>query len=55
MIRILVAARSGAVTTPSGMVLNGLTDTIEQPPADEGDVGTLEQRTRSSTFWSSIS
>ncbi len=41
----LVAARSGPVTTPSGMVLNGLTDTIEQPPADEGDVGTLEQRT----------
>ena len=41
----LVAARSGSVTTPSGMVLNGLTDTIEQPPADEGDVGTLEQRT----------
>jgi len=41
----LMAARSGSVTTPSGMVLNGLTDTIEQPPADEGDVGTIEQRT----------
>ena len=40
----LVAAQSGPITTPSGMVLNGLTDTIEQPPLDEGDVGTFEQR-----------
>ena len=41
----LVAAQSGPIATPSGMVLDGLTDTIEQPPMDEGDVGTLEQRT----------
>jgi len=40
----LVAARSGPVTTPTGMVLNGLIDPIEQPSADEGDIGTLEQR-----------
>ena len=40
----LVAARSGLAITPAGMVLNGLTDTIEQPPADEGDIGTVEQR-----------
>lgn len=41
----LAAAQSGPVTTPAGMVLNGLTDKIEQPPADEGDIGTVEQRT----------
>jgi Di-haem oxidoreductase, putative peroxidase len=41
----LIAARSGAVSTPTGMVLNGLSDTIEQPPMNEGDIGTLEQRT----------
>ncbi|MGH9313558.1 MAG: di-heme oxidoredictase family protein, partial [Vicinamibacterales bacterium] len=41
----LVAAQSGPVATPGGMVLNGLTDTIEQPPADEGDIGTVAQRT----------
>jgi len=41
----LVAARSGPVTTPAGMVLNGLTDAIGSPPPDEGDIGTLEQRT----------
>jgi Di-haem oxidoreductase, putative peroxidase len=41
----LVAAQSGSVTTPAGMVLNGLTDKIEEPPGEEGDVGTIEQRT----------
>jgi hypothetical protein len=41
----LEGALSGPVTTPSGMVLNGHTDTIEQPPAEEGDVGTVQQRT----------
>jgi CxxC motif-containing protein (DUF1111 family) len=41
----LVAAQSGPVTTPAGMVLNGLTDKIEQPPGEEGDIGTVEQRT----------
>lgn len=40
----LVAAQSGPVVTPSGMRLNGLTDTIEHAPADEGDIGTTEQR-----------
>lgn len=41
----LVAAQLGPVTTPSGMVLNGQTDAIERAPADEGDLGTVEQRT----------
>jgi hypothetical protein len=41
----LTAAQSGPVTTASGMVLNGLTDTIERPPFEEGDLGTVEQRT----------
>jgi hypothetical protein len=41
----LVAARFGPVKTAGGMVLNGLTDTIEKPPVDEGDIGTIEQRT----------
>lgn len=40
----LLAARLGPVTTPSGMVLNGLTDAIESPPAEEGDLGSIEQR-----------
>jgi mono/diheme cytochrome c family protein len=40
----LVAARSGPVTTPAGMRLNGLTDTLEPLPIDEGDVGTVAQR-----------
>jgi CxxC motif-containing protein (DUF1111 family) len=41
----LMAAQYGPVTTASGMVLNGLTDTIEKPPAEEGDLGSIEQRT----------
>jgi Di-haem oxidoreductase, putative peroxidase len=41
----LVAARSGPVTTAGGMRLNGLTDTLEPLPIEEGDVGTVEQRT----------
>ncbi len=41
----LVAAQAGAVTTAGGMMLNGLTDTIQQPPPDEGDIGTVDQRT----------
>lgn len=40
----LLAARTGPTVTPSGMTLNGLTDTLEQPPADEGDIGTVDQR-----------
>ena len=41
----LVAAQSGPVTTAGGMKLNGLVDRIEQAPPDEGDIGTVEQRT----------
>ena len=42
----LVAAQLGPVTTASGMVLNGRLDTVEQAPAvEEGDIGTVEQRT----------
>lgn len=41
----LMAARVGGATTPSGMVLNGRVDTIEAPPAEEGDLGTVDQRT----------
>jgi Di-haem oxidoreductase, putative peroxidase len=41
----LVAAQTGAVKTAGGMTLNGVTDTIQQPPPDEGDIGTVEQRT----------
>jgi hypothetical protein len=41
----LLGARLGPVTTAGGMVLNGLIDTIEQPPAEEGDIGSIEQRT----------
>ena len=41
----LIGAQSGSVTTPAGMVLNGLTDTIEKPPTEEGDTGTVDQRT----------
>jgi hypothetical protein len=41
----LLVAQSGPVATPAGMRLNGLTDTIEKPPFEEGDVGTVEQRT----------
>jgi hypothetical protein len=41
----LAGAQSGPVTTPGGMVLNGSIDTIEKPPVEEGDIGTVEQRT----------
>ena len=41
----LTAAQTGPVVTPSGMTLNGLTDQIEKAPAEEGDIGTPEQRT----------
>ena len=41
----LTAARFGPSHTASGMVLNGLIDQIEAPPDEEGDVGTVEQRT----------
>ena len=41
----LTAARTGRVVTPSGMVLDGRDDTIEQPPAEEYDLGTIEERT----------
>jgi hypothetical protein len=40
----LVAAQFGPVSTASGIVLNGQTDTIERPPAEEGDVGSVGQR-----------
>jgi len=46
----LMAAQTGPVTTPSGMQLNGLTDTIEGPPADQGDLGTIGQRTALADF-----
>jgi hypothetical protein len=41
----LLAARTGRAVTPTGMVLDGRTDVFEQPPVDEGDLGTIEQRT----------
>jgi hypothetical protein len=41
----LIAAQHGRIITPGGMVLDGSIDSVEQPPAEEGDVGTLEQRT----------
>jgi hypothetical protein len=41
----LTAAKHGRVVTPTGMVLNGRIDAIEPPPAEEGDLGTVEQRT----------
>jgi mono/diheme cytochrome c family protein len=41
----LAAAQTGGVITPSGMVLDGRVDTIETPPSDQGDIGTIEQRT----------
>jgi di-heme oxidoreductase (putative peroxidase) len=41
----LVAAKAGPVRTPGGMVLDGLRDRIEEPPVEEGDVGSVEQRT----------
>jgi len=41
----LDAAADGPVVTPSGMVLDGTTDSIEKAPAAQrGDIGTLEQR-----------
>lgn len=40
----LELAQTGRATTPSGMVLDGRADRIEQPPAEDGDVGTVEQR-----------
>lgn len=40
----LTAAQSGPVVTPAGMVLTGQTDDIEKPPAEEGDVGSVNQR-----------
>jgi Di-haem oxidoreductase, putative peroxidase len=41
----LVAAQTGRVTTPAGMVLDGVTDKIEQTPAEEGDIGSIDERT----------
>jgi hypothetical protein len=40
----LVAAQIGAVKTAGGMMLNGVIDKIQQPPPEEGDIGTVEQR-----------
>lgn len=42
----LTAAQYGPVVTAAGMMLNGLTDTIEKAPFEEGDFGgSVEQRT----------
>jgi hypothetical protein len=42
----LAATQSGGpAKTATGMILNGLTDTFDPLPADEGDIGTVEQRT----------
>jgi hypothetical protein len=41
----LTAAQFGPAQTASGMILNGLTDRIEAAPPEEGDLGTVEQRT----------
>ena len=41
----LLAAQGGRVVTPGGMVLHGSTDSIEAPPPEDGDIGTIEQRT----------
>jgi hypothetical protein len=41
----LAVARFGPVVTPAGMVLSGQNDAIESAPAEEGDVGTINQRT----------
>jgi len=41
----LIAAQSGPAITPAGMRLNGLSDSIERAPAEEGDVGSVDQRT----------
>jgi mono/diheme cytochrome c family protein len=41
---VLLAARFGAATTPGGMQLDGRLDRIEQPPVEEGDIGTVDQR-----------
>ena len=42
---LATAQSGGAAMTATGMILNGLTDTFEPLPADEGDIGTVEQRT----------
>ena len=42
---VLSAAQLGPATTATGLVLNGQTDTVEKPPMDEGDIGSVEQRT----------
>jgi hypothetical protein len=41
----LVAAQAGPARTASGMILNGLTDRVEAAPPEEGDLGSVEQRT----------
>lgn len=41
----LVAAQAGRVVTPTGMVLDGTVDTLKTLPQEEGDVGTVDQRT----------
>jgi hypothetical protein len=41
----LVAAQTGRVVTPSGMVLDGRVDEIEKAPVEQGDIGTINQRT----------
>ena len=41
----LVAAQTGRVVTPSGMVLDGRVDKIEKAPIEQGDIGTIDQRT----------
>jgi hypothetical protein len=41
----LAAAQLGPVSTATGMSLNGLADTIEKAPMEQGDLGNVEQRT----------
>jgi Di-haem oxidoreductase, putative peroxidase len=41
----LAAAQTRLVKTPSGMRLDGVTDKIEEAPLEQGDIGSIEQRT----------
>ena len=41
----LAAAQTGRVVTPAGMVLDGRLDRVESAPQEEGDIGTVDQRT----------
>ena len=41
----LTTAQTGRVVTPSGMVLDGRIDKVDGAPPEEGDIGTVDQRT----------